>query len=72
VVVKPADFESEPAILTERMKMRFLVIVEGVEELAELLASMRMAGLGTSKVYPPVDLNLALKLVDAKLEALPK
>jgi muconolactone delta-isomerase len=120
--------EWEPAILTERRKMRFLVIVEGVpgvpllppeqslaltkaqwewakgtkdsgkadvvyaladhdggltggfgianvqslEELAELLASMPMAGLGTSKVYPLVDLNSALKIVDAKLEALPK
>jgi muconolactone delta-isomerase len=46
--------------------------VQSLEELAELLASMPMAGLGTSKVYPLVDLNSALKIVDAKLEALPK
>jgi muconolactone delta-isomerase len=46
--------------------------VESLDDLAELLASMPMAGLGTVKVYPLVNPDVTLKLVEASLQALSK
>ena len=46
--------------------------VESLDDLAELLASMPMAGLGAVKVYPLVDPDVTIKLVEASLQALSK
>ena len=46
--------------------------VESLEDLAEILASMPMAGLSDVKVYPLVTLNVAVKMTQSRLEALSK
>ena len=46
--------------------------VESLEDLAKVLSSMPMAGLGSVKVYPLVDPDVAIKLINAKIKTLPK
>ena len=46
--------------------------VESLEDLATHLSDMPIAGVSSVKVYPLVDPDVAIKLTNAKLKALPK